>query len=122
VSHIVTIATEIRDPGALAAACSRLGLAEPDNQTVQLFSAAATGHCVSLPGWRYPVVCDLAAGKIQYDNFDGRWGEQRELDRLLQIYATEKAKIAARREGHTVTEQSLENGEIRLTITVGESR
>ncbi len=121
-SHIVTIATEIRDPLALAAACSRLELPEPVNQSVELFSATATGHCVSLPGWRYPVVCDLAAGKIQYDNFEGRWGEQRELDRLLQIYATEKAKIAARREGHSVTEQSLENGEIRLTITVGESQ
>jgi len=120
-SHIVTIETEIRDLAALDAACDRLGLPHPVQRTAKLFSGEAAGHCVDLPGWRYPVVCDLAAGNIQCDNFGGRWGEQRELNRLLQMYATEKAKIAARREGHTVTEQSLEDGSIKLTIHVGES-
>jgi len=121
-SHVVTITTEVRDAAALTAACRRLGLAEPVHKQVKLFSAEATGHSVELAGWRYPVVCDLAAGKIQFDNFDGRWGDQREFDRLLQIYATEKAKIEARRQGHSVTEQELEDGSIKLTINVGESQ
>ncbi len=47
------------------------------------------------------------------------WGEQRELDRFLQGYAVEKARIEARRRGHTVTEQSLADGSIKLTIQVG---
>jgi hypothetical protein len=72
-----------------------------------------------LPGWQYPVVADLAAGQIRYDNFEGRWGEQQHLDRFLQAYACEKAKIEARRKGHAVTEQQLADGSIKLVIQVG---
>ncbi len=46
------------------------------------------------------------------------WGTPDELDKLLQIYAVEKAKIEARRKGHSVTEQALPSGEIKLTIHV----
>jgi hypothetical protein len=118
-SHIVTVETEIRDPTALNLACHRLGFSEPINQTVQLFSGPATGHCVRLADWRYPVVCDTDSGRIQFDNFEGRWGERRVLDRLLQAYACEKAKLEARRQGHTVTEQSLPDGSIKLTVQLG---
>jgi hypothetical protein len=47
------------------------------------------------------------------------WGDKRELDRFLQAYAVEKARIEARRQGHTVTEQSLADGSIKLTVQVG---
>ena len=59
-SHIVTIATEIRDPDAAAAACRRLGLPGPVQGTAALFEGQATGLLVKLPGWLYPVVCDTA--------------------------------------------------------------
>ena len=72
-SHVVTIKTQVRDPGALAAACRRLGLTEPVRETVELFSGQATGLAIRLPGWDYPVVVDTAAGAIQYDNYDGAW-------------------------------------------------
>lgn len=118
-SHIVQIQTEIRDVAALDAACRRLHLAEPRVETVQLFSAEATGHAVRLPDWQYPVVCDLAAGTIAFDNYNGSWGTQRELDRLLQAYAVEKASLEARRQGHSVIEQPLHDGSIRLSIQIG---
>ncbi len=118
-SHIVSIETQIRDVAALNAACTRLGLAEPVQETVQLFTNQATGFSVRLPGWRYPVVCDLVNGSLKYDNFSGRWGEQIRLDNLLQAYAVEKAKLEARRQGHSMIEQSLANGSIKLTIQVG---
>ncbi len=117
-SHIVQIRTEVRDAAALRAACQRLGLVEPVAGTTQLFSGEAKGLAVRLPDWMYPVVCDTASGQIRYDNFGGRWGEQKQLDRLLQAYACEKAKIEARRQGHSVTEQSLADGSIKLTIQV----
>jgi hypothetical protein len=72
-----------------------------------------------LPEWRYPVVCDVNTAKIAFDNYEGRWGEQKQLDRFLQGYAVEKARIEARRKGHTVTEESLADGSIKLTIQVG---
>ena len=117
-SHIVQIKTEVRDAAAVSAACRRLSLAEPAHQTVRLFSGIATGTTVSLPGWRYPVVLDLTAGAAKYDNFGGLWGKQQELDRFLQAYAVERAKIEARKQGHSVTEQPLTDGSIKLTIQV----
>jgi hypothetical protein len=85
----------------------------------QLYSGQATGLAVQLPGWQYPVVCDTANSQLHYDNFGGYWGQQQELDRFLQAYAVEKAKIEARKKGHTVTEQPLTDGSIKLTIQVG---
>lgn len=117
-SHIVHIKTQVRDVAAARAACQRLGLPEPVHETVGLFSGQATGLAVRLPGWQYPAVFDLAAGSASYDNFNGHWGDQREMDRFLQMYAVERAKIEARKQGHSVTEQPLTDGSIKLTIQV----
>jgi hypothetical protein len=73
VSHIVTIQSQVRDAAAVAAACQRLGLALPTERTVRLFSASVTGLAIELPGWNYPVVCDLASGSLKYDNYGGAW-------------------------------------------------
>ena len=118
-SHIVTIETQVKDRTAVAAACRRLGLAAPEQGRAQLFSGEAAGLLVRLPEWQYPVVCDLQTGAVKYDNFEGRWGEQKHLDALLQMYAVEKAKIEARRRGHVCTEQRLSDGSIKLTVNVG---
>ena len=117
-SHIVQIKTHIKDRVAVAAACLRLGLAEPVEETVRLFSSQVKGLAVRLPGWRYPVVCDVASGEVKFDNYGGHWGEQKQLDGFLQVYACEKAKIEARRRGHSVTEQMLADGSVKLTIQV----
>jgi len=119
VSHIVSIKTQVRDAAAVQAACQRLALPAPRHETVQLYSGQATGLAVRLPKWHYPVVCDLASGQLQYDNYGGAWGKQAELDRFLQAYAVEKARSEARRQGHTVTEQSLADGSIKLVVQVG---
>ena len=118
-SHIVTIETQVRDAAAVRSACQRLGLAAPEQGRAQLFSGEAAGLLVRLPEWQYPVVCDLQTGAVKYDNFEGRWGEQKHLDALLQMYAVEKAKIEARRRGHVCTEQRLSDGSIKLTVNVG---
>jgi len=119
VSHIVTIATEVRDPDAVAAACRRLGLPEPILGIATLFEGRATGLLVKLPGWLYPVVCDTATGVVRFDNYQQAWGKQEHLDRLLQAYAVERARIEALRRGLSVSEQSLSDGSIEVTIHVG---
>jgi hypothetical protein len=118
-SHIVQIKTEVRDGIAVQAACQRLGLEAPVLGTVTLFATEATGLLVRLPDWIYPVVFDTRSGQVRFDNYGGRWGEQVQLDRFLQAYAVEKTKIEARQKGHTVFEQTLDNGSIKLTVTVG---
>jgi hypothetical protein len=118
-SHIVSIQTEVRDPVAIRSACDRLRLPEPVFGQMKLFSSTATGWAVRLPDWRYPIVCDVNTAKIAFDNYGGRWGDQVQLDRFLQGYAVEKAKIEARKKGHSVSEQALEDGSVKLTIHVG---
>lgn len=117
-SHIVQIKTQVRDPLAIVAACQRLALPLPTERTAKLYDGSYTGWCVELPGWRYPVVCQPANGELKYDNFQGRWGEQKQLDRFLQAYAVEMAKLEARRQGYSVQEHALFNGSIKLSIQV----
>jgi hypothetical protein len=118
-SHIVEIKTEVRDEAAVRAACTRLQLAAPEHKTCRLFNATATGLCVQLPGWNYPVVCNLETGQVSYDNYGGHWGEQAKFNQFLQAYAVEKSKIEARKKGHAVTETRLQDGSIRVTVRVG---
>jgi len=118
-SHVVTIKTEVHDHSAVSAACRRLELPPPILGTAQLFSGEAAGLIVRLTDWTYPVVIDTTTGQVRYDNYNGAWGDQSHLHRFLQIYAVEKARIEARKKGHLITEQSLADGSIKLTIRVG---
>ncbi len=118
-SHVVTIKTEVHDAAAVRAACHRLNLPAPVQGTTRLYSREVNGLAVRLPDWEYPVVADLSTGQLKFDNFGGRWGNQRELDKFLESYAVEKAKIEARKRGHAVTEQQLADGAIKLVVQVG---
>ena len=118
-SHIVTIETEVRDPVAVASACGRLGIPEPVRGTAKLYAGEATGLLVRLAGWVYPAVVKTETGAVEFDNFNGCWGDRAQLDRFLQIYAVEKAKREAQARGHSVFETQLADGSIRLTVNVG---
>ena len=117
-SHIVTITTEVRDATAVRAACRRLGLNEPAHGTAKLFSGQTDGLIVRLPAWQYPIVCQLETGEIRYDNYEGRWGDRQHLDRFQQMYAVEKCRIEARKKGHSVAEQTLPDGSIKLVVGI----
>ena len=117
-SHIVSIKTEVKDAEAVKAACQRLGLEDPVEGTARLFEGDATGLLVKLPDWVYPVVLDTATGQARYDNYGGDWGAQKHLDRFVQTYAVCKATIEAKKRGHTVFEQPLPDGSVKLTISV----
>ena len=118
-SHIVTIQTKVHDAHAVAAACRRLSLAAPVQGTAKLYSGEAEGLVVRYPCWQYPAVIDPLTGTVCYDTFNGYWGDQAQLDRFLQAYAVEKAALEARKRGHAVSEQVLQDGSIRLTIVEG---
>jgi hypothetical protein len=117
-SHVVIVKTEIRDAAAVRAACQRLGLAQPVQGTTKLFSGEVVGLAVQLPDWVYPIVADLANGQLKFDNFGGRWGDPKHLDRFLQRYAVEKARLEARKKNYACMEQVLADGSIKLTIQV----
>lgn len=118
-SHVVEIKTEVRDAQAVSHACRRLQLPPPVQGTHQLFSHEVCGLGIQFPDWRYPAVCELDTGRIRYDNFGGRWGDEVYLHRFLQAYAIERAKTEARRKGYACTEQNLSNGSVKLVVKVG---
>ena len=123
-SHIVEIKTEVRDEAAVQSACLRLHLHRATRGTFELYSSTETGLGIELPNWKYPVVATSneageLSGQLRFDNYEGRWGSQELLDQFLQAYAVEKAKIEARKKGHSVIEQRLENGSVKLTVNVG---
>ncbi len=118
-SHTVVIETHVLDAVAVRKACDRLGLDEPVEGEVKLFSQTVCGLAVRLPKWRYPVVFDLKTGESKFDNYQGYWGNQKELDQFLQAYAVEKTKLEARRKGYFVTERPLRDGNIQLSIQLG---
>ena len=118
-SHVVEVQTQVKDAAAVRAACQRLKLEQPSHGTAKLFSGEATGMIVKLRDWKYPVVFDTGRGEARFDNYGGTWGDQKQLDRFLQIYAVAVTKIQARKQGHSVTEQHLADGSIKLTVQVG---
>ena len=120
-SHIVRIESRVHDPVTVAAACQRMNLAAPVQGTAHLFSGEATGLLVQFPGWQYPTVVDTLTGSIKYDNFEGHWGDKCHLDRFLQLYAVERTKLEARKKGLQISEQTLQDGSIKLQIMEGAS-
>ena len=118
-SHIVTIKTEVRDHAAVERRLSPPAAAPADPRHRTALQRPGRGLIVRLPDWTYPVVIDTTTGQVRFDNYNGAWGDQAQLDRFLQIYAVEKARIEARKKGHQVTEQALADGSIKLTIRVG---
>jgi hypothetical protein len=118
-SHIVQIQTEVRDAEAVRVACKRLNLEEPVQGTAKLYEGEVTGLLVRLPEWAYPALVDTATGQVKFDNYEGTWGDRKHLDAFLQAYAVEKAKLEARKRGHSVFEQPLPDGSVKLTIGVG---
>ena len=117
-SHLVTVKTQVRDHIAIQSACDRLKLPAPVFGKARLFTSEATGWQVALPKWKFPVVCETDRGEVKFDNFGGHWGDQSQLDAFLQAYAVEKAKLEARKQGHSVSEQQLADGSIRMQIGV----
>lgn len=101
-SHTMNIQIELHDRAALEAACQRLGL-EMVEGSHRLYQTTEEGIGVFLPGWKYPVVVK-ADGTIAYDNYNGSWGDIRELNKLRAFYGLEKAKIEARKKGYSVYE------------------
>jgi hypothetical protein len=99
----MNVSLELRDKDALFAACDRLGCPMLMRDDHKLFSSTETGIGVMLPDWRYPVVV-RDNGTVAFDNYNGAWGNVSLLNELKAYYGIEKAKIEARRAGHSVYE------------------
>lgn len=116
-SHTMNIQIELHDRAALEAACQRLGLTIKEGRH-RLYQTTEEGLAVHLAGWKYPIVTK-SDGTISYDNYEGRWGDIQELNKLRAFYGLEKAKIEARKNGYSFYEHFNEKTqELELRIKV----
>jgi len=123
-SHVASVKTQVKDRNLLARVCSALGLPHvPGPQTVDLYERAVAGDfSVKLPGWNYPVVVNTATGEVHFDNYAGRWGDSKQLDKLLQEYAVavvEEQTYQLTLQGWTVERQTLANGDVQIVLSQG---
>jgi hypothetical protein len=124
-SHTSTTETEIKHLRHLKAACERLGLdLREGHHTIELYSdrAVACDASVQLPDWRYRVALNLETGELKYDNYEGIWGQVRELDSLVQAYNESVVREETQdllTQGYTLTEQVLPNGDLQLVYDDG---
>ena len=115
-SHTVQVkSTQMTDFDCIIRATQRLNLARPTEGRHKMFDdQVIDGLSLQLPDWREPVVIDRA-GKVYYDNYRGEWGNQIELDRLIQAYTLERSASELTAMGYTsLTEVPLENGDVKL--------
>lgn len=120
-SHTVTCKVEMKNEEALRNAIDFLQLPTINNGLIgthQLYGGnTARGIGIKLPEWKHPVVVDLETGNAKYDNFEGRWGKQLELDRLVQRYSIERTRLESAVLGFNAAEEVLENGDVKLVMT-----
>ncbi len=117
-SHITTCAVQMKNVACLNKAIQHCGLRNLGQKTHQLWNnQSADGIGVQLPDWHHPVVINTTDGKAVYDNYNGGWGKQVELDKLVQRYSIETALEQADQNGYTYEEQTLANGDIELQLT-----
>lgn len=118
-SHTVTIKTDVKNKQAIAAACQRLNLPQPVDGTFRLFqNEDVKGTAVHLPNWQYPVVINTDTGAVAYDNFNGYWGNMAEYDKFMQAYAVARTMQEASLQGYMATEETLQDGSIKITVNV----
>jgi len=79
------------------------------------------GIGITLPGHSYPVVIDLVTNAISSDNYGGKWGDPLLEDKLLQYAGVEAAKLEAANKGYSIVETELDNGDIQLNVSTGNS-
>jgi hypothetical protein len=118
-SHIVTVKTQFKDMAVLAKTCIRLGIPGKFGQKIRekIFQTEAEGvACFKLPGWQFPVVVS-EDGKIRFDNYQGAWGKQEELNKLTKEYAKDFSVGHLQRQGYRVESERVENdGSLVVTL------
>ena len=118
-SHIVTIKTEVRDPPGRRGRMPAARPARADRRRRCALQRRGRWAARDAPRLALPGRLRHRQRRACYDNYGGSWGLQEHLDRFLQRYAVEKAGIEARKRGHSVVEQVLVDGSIKVTINIG---
>lgn len=119
-SHTVKLKTQLTCLESIKRACKRMpGVEFLGKGTFRVYSGNNSGIGIQLPGWQYPITIDIESGELAFDNYGGRWGNEEVLDGFRQAYGVEKAKLEGQNRGYSVQEETLANGDIKVTLNVG---
>lgn len=117
-SHLSTRKVSLKDTNILRQTCAKLGYTYTGMESVKFFDGTVVdGTSIQIPGWKFPVVVK-ADGTAAYDNYNNRWGNIADLNKLEQHYAIELTKNQWALEGLSWTERQYDNGNIELLATV----
>jgi hypothetical protein len=114
-SHTVILEIKFKSRKALEKACKRVGVEILGERDVSFYGSTHHGLAIQLPGWRYPIVVE-GGGKVAYDNYDGQWGDTKELNKLSAYYLAEETKETLEGTQYLVQEIETEEG-LELVIT-----
>ena len=141
-SHVVEIATKIKDLTALKAACGELGFSFMENQHEYRWYGTWVGdspmpqgmtkedlgkcqHAIRIPGCKYEVgLCKEQGGsyRIVYDYWERSMNQAlgQKAGPLVQAYAKHKTmREVARMGGRVVGQQVLKDGSVKLVVQQG---
>lgn len=119
-SHTITTQIELRNIAALDSAVESMHGQVIGHGTHELCSTEETGYGFRLPNWYLPLVA-RTNGTLAYDDYRGKWGNVKDLEKLKGLYATAAARLAAEAQGYMCQDV---NGELLIyhptggTITV----
>lgn len=100
-SHTTTVKVKLRPGSALEAAIRALGGTVLGVGQHKLFQGMCYGLGFNLPGWRYPLVLQ-EDGTLQYDDYNGNWGNVQDIAKLEGVFAVEAAVEQAQQLGWMV--------------------
>ncbi len=121
-SHVTKLKLRINNFDCLRAALERIkGSSFLGTTTVDYYNTRRRGVAFELPGFVYPITIDKDTNELYADMYGGQWGDQQQLDQLMQYYAAECAKSFAAANNYSYQEQTLEDGKIRCTLTSPET-
>ncbi len=118
-SHVTKIKTQLKNKDILTKVCQKNGRKiKTGAHSINMFgSNIATNLSVQLPGWNYPIAIN-ADGEVSMDNYNGSWGNIKELEKLQQEYSHEALLEEAQNQGLFLeSDQTLADGSIEVQLT-----
>lgn len=123
-SHVVTLKTAFKNPTVLKKAADKLGvkieIAEAGKTISRKLYAGTTATGVAafqLPGWKYEAVVQ-EDGSCKADNFNGSWGDQKEMDKLSAEYSAQLVTGTLKKQGYRGVSDKVEADGTRELVFV----
>lgn len=119
-SHTVTTKVEYKNLQNLESAVLAMGGQVIGEASHNLFQHSnVQGWGFRLPGWQYPLVL-TKEGELKYDDYNGRWGNPKDLEGLKGRYIMNQHKQTAADYGWVCEEQT--NGTLLMHDPAGGGR